>query len=170
MTTSTAVSSSKETKESEKKTEIPLIIFSNSDLKTTKFEETEYSYLNLILDLYLDLRKILEIIFTDPFRQEFEENQGQQNSSENNEKKISSKKETSNNESDLKYIIPLFNFELLENSEINLIKIDVKQFAEALKNARLLQKIIEPEYFYSKVNEDSLDFLKKFEETSKVNN
>jgi len=64
----------------------------------------------------------------------------------------------------------LFNFELSENPEINLIEIDAKQFADALKDARLLQKVIESEYFYGKIDEDFLDFLKKFEEVSEVNN
>ncbi len=50
-----AISSPKETKDSKEKIEISLIIFSDSDLKITKSEETEYSYLNLILDSYLDL-------------------------------------------------------------------------------------------------------------------
>jgi len=64
----------------------------------------------------------------------------------------------------------LFNFELSENPEINLIEIDAKQFADALKDARLSQKIIESEYFHSKVDKDLLDFLKKFEKVSEVNN
>ena len=47
---------------------------------------------------------------------------------------------------------------------------DTKQFAEALKDAGLSQKLVEPEKFYEKVEEDLLDFLKKFEEVSEVNN
>jgi len=47
---------------------------------------------------------------------------------------------------------------------------DAKQFANVLKDAGLSQKIIEFEYFYDKVDEDLLDFLKKFEEASEVNN
>ena len=47
---------------------------------------------------------------------------------------------------------------------------DARQFAEALKDADLLQKLVEPEEFYEKVEEDPLDFLKKFEEASEVNN
>ena len=46
---------------------------------------------------------------------------------------------------------------------------DVKQFADALKDVGLSQKVMEPEYFYGKVDEDPLDFLKKFEEASKAN-
>ena len=34
----------------------------------------------------------------------------------------------------------------------------------------LSQKLVEPEEFYGKVEEDPLDFLKKFEEASEVNN
>jgi len=55
VTISIAVSSPKETKDSKEKIETSLIIFSDSDLKTTKSKETEYSYLNPILDPYLDL-------------------------------------------------------------------------------------------------------------------
>ncbi len=58
------------------------------------------------------------------------------------------------------------NFENLEN----IVDIDAKQFADALKDAGLSQKLIEPEEFYGKVEEDLLDFLKKFEEASEVNN
>src|SRR6266545_4024956 len=47
---------------------------------------------------------------------------------------------------------------------------DAKQFADALKDAGLSQKLVEPEEFYGKVEEDPLDFLKKFEEASEVNN
>jgi len=47
---------------------------------------------------------------------------------------------------------------------------DAKQFAEALKDAGLSQKLVESEEFYRKVEEDPLDFLKKFEEASEVNN
>jgi|SRR6266540_540716 len=54
-TTSIAVSSPKETKDSKEKIETSLIIFSDSDLKITKSKETKYSYLNPILDPYLDL-------------------------------------------------------------------------------------------------------------------
>ncbi len=105
VTTLIAISSPKETKDSKEKIEISLIIFSDSDLKITKSEETEYSYLNLILNPYLDPWKILETIFTDPFGQEFEENQKQQNSLENSEEETSSEKEISNNESNLKIYI-----------------------------------------------------------------
>ncbi len=66
--TSTAISSLKEIKELEEKTETSLIIFNDSDLKITKSKKTEYSYLNPILDPYLDLQKILKIIFTEPFK------------------------------------------------------------------------------------------------------
>ena len=47
---------------------------------------------------------------------------------------------------------------------------DAKQFAEVLKDAGLSQKLVEPKEFYGKVEEDPLDFLKKFEEASEVNN
>ena len=39
-----------------------------------------------------------------------------------------------------------------------------------MKDAGLSQKLVEPEEFYGKVEEDPLDFLKKFEEASEVNN
>ncbi len=47
---------------------------------------------------------------------------------------------------------------------------DAKQFADILKDAGLFQKLVEPEEFYEKVEEDPLDFLKKFEEAFEVNN
>ena len=47
---------------------------------------------------------------------------------------------------------------------------DAKQFADALKDAELSQKLVEPKEFYEKVEENPLDFLKKFEEASEVNN
>jgi len=39
-----------------------------------------------------------------------------------------------------------------------------------LKDAGLSQKLVEPEEFYRKVEEDPLDFLKKFEKASEINN
>src|SRR6266498_2093154 len=71
-------------------------------------------------------------------------------------------------EPELNINIPL-EPENLENIE-NLIDMDAKQFADALKDAGLLQKLVEPEEFYGKVEKDLLDFLKKFEEASEVNN
>src|SRR6266498_80265 len=59
--------------------------------------------------------------------------------------------------------------EEIENTE-NLIEMDAKQFAKTLKDADLSQKLVEPKEFYGKVEEDPLDFLKKFEEASEVNN
>ncbi len=47
---------------------------------------------------------------------------------------------------------------------------NAKQFADILKDARVSQKLVELEKFYEKVEEDSLDFLKKFEKASEVNN
>ncbi len=58
------------------------------------------------------------------------------------------------------------NFENLEN----IVDMDAKQFADVLKDVGLFQKLIEPEEFYEKVEENPLDFLKKFEEASEVNN
>ncbi len=58
------------------------------------------------------------------------------------------------------------NFENLEN----IVDMDVKQFADALKDAGLSQKLVEPKEFYKKVEKDPLDFLKKFKEVSEVNN
>ena len=53
--------------------------------------------------------------------------------------------------------IPL-ELENLENLE-NIVEIDAKQFADALKDVDLFQKLVEPEEFYRKV-----------EKTSEVNN
>jgi len=47
---------------------------------------------------------------------------------------------------------------------------DAKQFADILKDVGLSQKLVKFKEFYRKVEEDSLDFLKKFEEASEVNN
>ena len=47
---------------------------------------------------------------------------------------------------------------------------NTKQFADVLKNAGLSQKLVELKEFYEKVEEDFLDFLKKFEKASEVNN
>ncbi len=47
---------------------------------------------------------------------------------------------------------------------------NARQFAKALKDVGLSQKLVELEEFYGKVEEDPLDFLKKFEEASEVNN
>src|SRR6266498_3440379 len=78
------------------------------------------------------------------------------------------KVENSDSEFELNINI-LLEPENLENIE-NLIEMDAKQFAEVLKDAGLSQKLVEPEEFYGKVEEDPLDFLKKFEEASEVNN
>ncbi len=47
---------------------------------------------------------------------------------------------------------------------------NTKQFVEALKNARLSQKLVKPKEFYRKVEKNPLNFLKKFEEIFEVNN
>src|SRR6266508_4184083 len=132
---------------------------------TNKPEETE--------NTLFDPHKILENIFNNPFSPEFNDNQQQTESPKKSEENNSSEEDLSNSEfessdSELNINIPL-EPENLENIE-NLIEMDVKQFAEALKDAGLSQKLVEPEEFYEKVEEDPLDFLKKFEEASEVNN
>ncbi len=132
-----------------------------------KTEETE----NTLFDSY----KILENIFNNPFLQEFNNNQTE--SPKKSEKTNSSEKDSSDSELDnsnlkinINILLKLENFENLEN----IINMDAKQFANALgntlKDTGLSQKLVEPEEFYEKVEKDSLDFLKKFEEASEVNN
>src|SRR6266542_2917986 len=132
---------------------------------TNKPEETE--------NTLFDPHKILENIFNNPFSPEFNDNQQQTESPKKSEKTDSSEEDLSdsefeNSDFELNINIPL-EPENLENIE-NLIEIDVKQFAEVLKDAGLSQKLVEPEEFYGKVEEDPLDFLKKFEEAFEVNN
>src|SRR6266496_70177 len=144
------------------------------DLET----EAELSSTNIpeeIENTLFDPHKILENIFNNPFSPEFNDNQQQtespKKSEENNsleEDSSDSEIENSDSEFELNINIP-FEPENLENIE-NLIEMDAKQFAEALKDAGLSQKLVEPEEFYGKVKEDPLDFLKKFEEASEVNN
>src|SRR6266540_475869 len=132
---------------------------------TSKPEETE--------NTLFDPHKILENIFNNPFSSEFNNNQQRTESSKQSEETNSSEKDSSDSEienGDLELIINIsLEPENLENIE-NLIKMDAKQFAEALKDAGLSQKLVELEEFYEKVEEDPLDFLKKFEEASEVNN
>src|SRR6266508_1906566 len=134
---------------------------------TNKPEKTE----NTLFDPY----KILENIFNNPFSLEFNDNQQQTESSKKSEETNLSEEdssdseiENSDSEFELNINIPLES-ENLENIE-NLIEMNAKQFAEALKDAGLSQKLVEPEEFYGKVEEDPLDFLKKFEEASEINN
>ncbi len=47
---------------------------------------------------------------------------------------------------------------------------NAKQLTDALKDTDLSQKLVELEEFYEKVEEDPLDFLKKFEKAFEVNN
>src|SRR6266498_1611496 len=164
----------KSEEEKEKPSEIkefPLIQL--YDLKTesessslNKPEETK----NTLFDSY----KILENIFNDSFSPKSNDNQQQTESSKKSEETNSSEEEDSsdseieNSDLELNINIP-FEPENLENIE-NLIEMDAKQFAEALKDAGLSQKLVEPEKFYGKVEKDPLDFLKKFEEASEVNN
>src|SRR6266540_1763143 len=132
---------------------------------TNKPEETE--------NTLFDPHKILENIFNNPFSPKFNDNQQQIESPKKSEETNSSEEDSSdsefeNSDFELNINIPL-EPENLENIE-NLIEMDAKQFAEALKDAGLSQKLVEPEEFYGKVEEDPLDFLKKFEEASEVNN
>src|SRR6266542_3332808 len=150
--------------------EFPLIQL--YDLET----ETKSSSTNIseeIENTLFDPHKILENIFDDPFLPESDSNQQQTNSPKNSEKTNSSEEYSSDSEfedskPELNINIPL-RPENLENIE-NLIDMDAKQFADALKDAGLSQKLVKPEEFYGKVEEDPLDFLKKFEEASEVNN
>src|SRR6266498_3333595 len=163
----------KSEKEKEKSPEIkefPLIQLYDLETETessstNKPEETE--------NTLFDPHKILENIFNNPFSPEFNDNQQQTESPKksketNLSEEDSSDSEFENSDLELNINIPL-EPENLENIE-NLIKMDAKQFAEALKDADLSQKLVEPEEFYGKVEEDPLDFLKKFEEASEVNN
>src|SRR6266545_1629861 len=151
--------------------EFPLIQL--YDLET----ETKSSSTNIpekIESTLFDPHKILENIFNDPFSPESDNNNQQQtNSPKNSEETNSSEEDSSDsefgdNEPELNINIPL-RPENLENIE-NLINMDAKQFADVLKDAGLSQKLVKPEEFYGKVEEDPLDFLKKFEEASEINN
>src|SRR6266540_2654134 len=160
-------------KEKEKPPEIkefPLIQL--YDLET----ETESSSTNIpeeIENTLFDPHKILDNIFNNPFSPEFNDNQQQTESPKKSEETNSSEEDSSDSEienSDLKLNINIpLEPENLENIE-NLIEMDAKQFAEVLKDDGLSQKLVETEEFYGKVEEDPLDFLKKFEEASEVNN
>src|SRR6266498_1772394 len=150
--------------------EFPLIQLYN--LET----ETESSSTNIpeeIKNTLFDLYKILDNIFNNPFSPEFNDNQQQTESPKKSEETNSSEEDSSNSEfgdSDLELNINIpLGPENLENIE-NIIDMDAKQFADALKDAGLSQKLVELEEFYEKVEEDPLDFLKKFEEASEVNN
>src|SRR6266498_5558702 len=134
---------------------------------TNKPEETE--------NILFNPHKILENIFNNPFSPEFNDNQQQTESSKKSEETNSSEEdsldseiENSDSEFELNINIPLES-ENLENIK-NLIEMDAKQFAEALKDAGLSQKLVKSEEFYGKVEEDPLDFLKKFEKAFEVNN
>src|SRR6266498_3810332 len=151
--------------------EFPLIQLYN--LET----ETESSSTNIpeeIENTLFDPYKILENIFNNPFSPEFNDNQQQQTESPkkseeaNSSEEDSSDSEFGDSELELNINIPIGSGNL-ENIE-NIIDIDAKQFADALKDAGLSQKLVESEEFYGKVEEDLLDFLKKFEEASEVNN
>src|SRR6266536_80953 len=140
--------------------EFPLIQL--YDLET----ETKSSSTNIpeeIENTLFDPHKILENLFDDLFSSESDNNQQQTNSPKNSEETNSSEEDSSDsefgdNEPELNINIPL-GPENLENIE-NIIDMDVKQFADALKDAGLSQKLVEPEEFYGKVEEDPLDFLK----------
>src|SRR6266508_212733 len=150
--------------------EFPLIQLYN--LET----ETESSSTNIpkeIENTLFDPHKILENIFNNPFSPEFNDNQQQTESPKKSEETNSSEEDSSDSEfedSDLELNINIpLEPENLKNIE-NIIDIDAKQFADTLKDAGLSQKLVEPEEFYGKVEEDLLDFLKKFEEASEINN
>src|SRR6266498_4077225 len=150
--------------------EFPLIQL--YDLKT-ETESSSTSKPEEIKNTLFDPHKILENIFNNPFSPEFNNNQQQTESSKKSEKTNSSEEDSSDSEfgdSDLELNINIpLRPKNLENFE-NIIDMDAKQFADALKDVGLSQKLVEPEEFYGKVEEDPLDFLKKFEEASEVNN
>src|SRR6266540_2113151 len=150
----------KSEKEKEKPSEIkkfPLIQL--YDLET----ETESSLTNIpeeIENTLFDPHKILENIFNNPFSPEFNDNQQQTESPKKSEETNSSEEGSSDSEfedSDLELNINIpLEPENLENIE-NIIDMDAKQFADTLKDAGLSQKLVEPEEFYGKVEEDPLD-------------
>src|SRR6266498_561932 len=131
---------SKSEEEKEKPPEVkefPLIQL--YDLET----ETESSSTNIpeeIESTLFDPHKILENIFNNPFSPEFDDNQQQIESPKKSEETNSSEEDSSdseleNSDLELNINIPL-EPENLENIE-NLIEMDAKQFAEALKDAGL---------------------------------
>src|SRR6266540_6003618 len=167
------------TPKSEEEKEIPSEIkeFPLIQLYDLKIE-TESSSTNIpeeIENTLFDLHKILENIFNDPFLLESDNNQRQTESSEKREENNSTEEDSSdseikNSDSEFEFNINIpLEPENLKNIE-NIIDMDAKQFANALKDVGLSQKLVEPEEFYGKVEEDPLDFLKKFEEASEVNN
>src|SRR6266542_1931208 len=142
---------SKSEEEKEKPSEIkkfPLIQLYNLETETessstNKLEETE--------NTLFDSHKILENIFNNPFSSEFNDNQQQTESPKKSEETNSSEEDLSDSEfenSDLELNINIsLESKNLENIK-NLIEMDAKQFAKALKDAGLSQKLVEPEEFY----------------------
>src|SRR6266498_102318 len=165
------------TPKSEEEKEKPLEIKEFSLIQLYDLEtETESSSTKIseeIENTLFDLHKILENIFNNPFSPEFNENQQQTESPKKSEKTNSSEEDSSDSElgdSDLELNINIpLGPENLKNIE-NIIDMDAKQFTDTLKDAGLSQKLVELKEFYGKVEEDPLDFLKKFEEASEVNN
>src|SRR6266508_2362034 len=104
---------------------------------TNKLEETE--------NTLFDSHKILENIFNNPFSPEFNDNQQQTESPKKSEKENSSNSEFESSDFELNINIPL-EPENLENIR-NLIEMNARQFAEALKDADLSQKLVELEEF-----------------------
>src|SRR6266540_454388 len=161
----------KEKKKSPEIKEFPLIQLYDQE---TESEPSSTNIPEQIENTLFDPHKILENLFDDPFSPESDNNQDQQTNSPkkseetNSSEEYSSDSEFGDSEPELNINIPL-GPENLENIE-NLIDMDAKQFADALKDAGLSQKLVELEEFYGKVEEDLLDFLKKFEEASEVNN
>src|SRR6266542_6933082 len=118
--------------------EFPLIQLYNLE---TEAESSSTNIPEEIENTLFDSHKILENIFNNPFSPEFNDNQ-QTESSKKSEESNSSEEDSSdsefeNSDLELNINIPL-EPENLENIE-NLIKMDAKQFAEALKDASLLQ-------------------------------
>src|SRR6266498_3236229 len=161
----------------EEKEEKPLEIKEFSLIQLYNLEtEIKSSLTNIpeeIENTLFDPHKILENIFDDPFSPESDRNQRQTESPKKSEETNSSEEDSLNSEfedSDLELNINIpLGPENLKNIE-NIIDMDAKQFADALKDAGLSQKLVEPEEFYGKVEENLLDFLKEFEEASEVNN
>src|SRR6266498_400379 len=145
--------------------EFPLIQLYN--LET----ETESSSTNIpeeIKNTLFDLYKILDNIFNNPFSPEFNDNQQQTESPKKSEETNSSEEDSSDSEfgdSDLELNINIpLGPENLENIE-NIINMDAKQFADALKDAGLSQKLVKPEEFYGKVEEDPTFWFEDLPET-----
>src|SRR6266540_576279 len=137
--------------------EFPLIQLYNLETET---ESSSTNILKEIENTLFDPHKILENIFNNPFSPESDNNQRQTESPKKSEESNSLEEDSSDSEfgdSELELNINIsIRPENLENIE-NIIDMNAKQFADTLKDAGLSQKLVEPEEFYGKVEEDPLD-------------